>query len=178
VSINQINAVVPFEVAMWGDTYVTVLKNGAVLPEIKIPVAKASPGFFKWPWGATVIVNQNGTVNGPSSPAPYGSIVTLYGTGAGLMQTPVATGSVGNGSTRPVLAASAELGPCASGQGFFGMGSCPIAVTYFGDAPTLVQGVVALNLQISNFGAPNQDTFLTISFGGYHPSQVVQVWVK
>jgi len=179
VSINQINAVVPFEVAVWADTYVTVLKNGAVLPEIKIPVASASPGFFKWPWGATVIVNQSGTVNSPSSPAPVGSIVTLYGTGAGLMRTPIATGSVGDGTTLPVLAASAALGPCDSGQGFFGMGSCPIAVNYFGDAPTLVQGVVALNLQISNFSSvPNQDTFLTISFGGYRPNQVIQVWVK
>ena len=149
VSKNQINAVIPFEVAIWGDTYVTVLKNGAVLPEIKIPVALASPGIFKWPWGAAIIVNQDGSFNNPSHPAPNGSIVTLYATGAGLMQPSVETGSVGDGTTRPVLAAKAELGPFDVPTGFFGIGSLPMEVTYFGDAPTLVQGVVALNVQLS-----------------------------
>lgn len=177
VSKNQINAVIPFEVAVWGDTYVTVLKNGAVLPEIKIPVAPASPGIFKWPWGAAIIVNQDGSFNNPSHPAPNGSIVTLYATGAGLMQPSVETGSVGDGTTRPVLAAKAELGPFHLYPGVFGFGSLPAEVTYFGDAPTLVQGVIALNLQLS-YSGDHQDTFLSITFGGYPTKQTVQVWVQ
>ena len=52
-----------------------------------------------------------------------------------------------------------------------------MAITYFGDAPTLVQGVVALNVQLS-FPAYHQDTFLTINVGGYRTNEVVQVWLK
>ena len=175
VSKNQINAVIPFETAVWPSTYVTVMKNGVVLPDVNIPVAKASPGFFKWPWGAVIIVNQDGTFNNPSHPAPNGSIVTLYGTGAGILQTSVENGSVGDGTTRPVLAVAAQLGPFDNGR--FGGTSSFMAITYFGDAPTLVQGVVALNVQLS-FPAYHQDTFLTINVGGYRTNEVVQVWLK
>jgi len=52
-----------------------------------------------------------------------------------------------------------------------------MAITYFGDAPTLVQGVVAMNIQLS-FPAYHQDTFLVISVGGYRTQEVVQVWLK
>jgi len=176
VSKNQINAVVPFETSAWTSTNVTVMKNGVALPDVNIPVAKTSPGFFKWPWGAAIIVNQDGTFNNPSHPAPNGSIVTLYGTGAGILQTAVESGSVGNGTTRPVQAASAQLGPFDTG-GSFGGTSPFMAITYFGDAPTLVQGVVALNVQLS-FPAYHQDTFLVINVGGYRTQEVVQVWLK
>ena len=175
VSKNQINAVVPFETSVWPSTYVTVMKNGTVLPDANIPVAAASPGFFKWPWGAAIIVNQDGTFNNPSHPAPNGSIVTLYGTGAGLLQSTVENGSVGDGTTRPVLSASAQLGPFDMGR--FGGTSSFMAIPYFGDAPTLVQGVVALNVQLS-FPAYHQDTFLVINVGGYRTNEVVQVWLK
>lgn len=177
VSKNQINAVVPFETSAWPSTYVTVMKNGVALPDVNIPVAKASPGFFKWPWGAVIIVNQDGTFNNPSHPAPNGSIVTLYGTGAGILQTAVENGSVGDGTTRPVMAARAQLGPFDSIPSFGGGGSASMAITYFGDAPTLVQGVVAMNIQLS-FPAYHQDTFLVISVGGYRTQEVVQVWLK
>ena len=177
VSKNQINAVVPFETSA-PSTYVTVMKNGVALPDVNTPVAPASPGFFKWPWGAAIIVNQDGTFNNPSNPAPNGSIVTLYGTGAGILQTAVENGSVGDGTTRPVLAANAQLGPFDSIPGLFGGGgSASMAITYFGDAPTLVQGVVALNVQLS-FPAYHLNTFLTINFGGYRTNEVVQVWLK
>ena len=162
---------------MWPSTYVTVMKNGIALPDVNIPVAKASPGFFKWPLGAVIIVNQDGTFNNPSHPAPNGSIVTLYGTGSGTLQTAVENGSVGNGTTRPVLPANAQLGPFDGIPSFGEGGSASMAIPYFGDAPTLVQGAVVLNVQLS-FPAFHRDTFLTISVGGYRTSEVVQVWLK
>lgn len=42
-----------------------------------LPVAPASPGMFP------VAVNEDGSLNTPSQPAPIGSVVTLYATGEG-----------------------------------------------------------------------------------------------
>ena len=39
-------------------------------------------------------MNQDGSVNGPSNPAPAGSVVSLWGTGFGLTDPPCITGNM------------------------------------------------------------------------------------
>jgi len=170
VSKNQINAVVPFELASWPNSYVTILRDGVVLPELTIPVTPTSLGFFRIGDGYAV-VNQNGTLNSQFAAAPTGSIVTIYATGAGLMEPAVASGSLGNAKTsiaRPPKA----LFRVVSG---FHLTDTPLSLVYAGDAPTLVQGVVVLQVQI-----PDQTAIgsTSLAFLEENETAAIPIWVK
>jgi uncharacterized protein (TIGR03437 family) len=135
--------VVPFELAGVLNTSVTVLKNSVALPQISTPVVAAVPAVFQMPGGSYAIVNQDGTLNTPSNRAPRDSVVTVYLTGAGLMKPSSATGSLGNGTTSPVLRATVFLSAANTTPH---LPSYQLDLLYEGDAPTLVQGVVVLNI--------------------------------
>ena len=84
-SPGQINLQVPYEVAGKSNTVVVVTNQGTASDPVTMPVLTAQPGIF-------VAVNQDGTTNNQANPAPKGSYVTLYATGAGLVDPPVPTG--------------------------------------------------------------------------------------
>jgi uncharacterized protein (TIGR03437 family) len=105
-------------------------------------------------------------LNSNEHPAPPGSIVAVYLTGAGQMQPSVADGSLGNGKTKPVLPISGSLD------------LQPLVTTYVGDAPTLVQGVVQVNcvvpVTLLQSGTPHQ---LSISFGPPDSNVAIQAGI-
>jgi uncharacterized protein (TIGR03437 family) len=91
VSPGQLNAQVPFETAAGMAT--AELRLPAMPPAaIQFPVAAAAPGIFGNAANQGVIGNEDGTMNSPENPAPSGSVVTVYVTGQGAVQPPVATG--------------------------------------------------------------------------------------
>lgn len=92
-SSGQVNLQVPYEVAGRANTVVVVSRLGVSSDPVSFPVLTSHPGLFVSA-GTTnaVAVNQDGSINGPSSPAPKGSYVTFYGTGSGSVDPAVATG--------------------------------------------------------------------------------------
>jgi uncharacterized protein (TIGR03437 family) len=77
---------VPYEVYSQDHTSIQVEYQGLRSAPFILPVAAAAPGIFTADSsgsGQGAIVNQDGTINGPNSPAPRGSIVSIYGTGDG-----------------------------------------------------------------------------------------------
>jgi len=84
-SPGQINLQVPYELAGKGNTAVVVTNQGTASDPVTMPVLTAQPGIF-------VVVNQDGTVNSQANPAPTGTYVTIYATGAGVVDPPVPTG--------------------------------------------------------------------------------------
>lgn len=143
VSGSQINAVVPFEVANWSETSVLIVKDGALLPSVSVPVTAVRPGVFGV-GEAWSIFNQDGTQNSTANPAEPGSIVSLYMTGAGLMNPAPRTGSVGQGKTATKRVITGSL----VWSVFRLTLSAPIEVLYAGDAPGAVQGLVQMNLRL------------------------------
>jgi uncharacterized protein (TIGR03437 family) len=60
---------------------------------VTLAVLTAQPGLFVQAGTSQAsAINQDGSINGPSHPAPQGAYVTLYATGAGLVDPPVPTG--------------------------------------------------------------------------------------
>jgi uncharacterized protein (TIGR03437 family) len=142
VSPNEINAVIPFEVAGEPTASIQVVSSGTNLPPVVVPVADAAPGIFTLDGsgaGYAAVINQDGTINSDGHPAARGSIVALFMTGAGMMQPVPVDGSVGSGKTSPALKASVTV----AGQ------AAPV-VPYVGDAPGEVQGLVQVNFQVPN----------------------------
>ena len=134
---RQVNALVPFEIV--GSTASVSLEyNGIAIGPFGMAVNIANPAIFRLHPGVSTqaaAFNQDGTVNGPSNPARPSSVVSIYGTGFGPTSPPCATG--GLNAPGPVNLA---LDGVAVDNG--------TVVQYAGGAPTLLCGVVQLNLVI------------------------------
>lgn len=108
VSSEQVNAVVPYEVATLTNTQVTIEIQGQSSPTVSASIAVADPGLFTADCsgaGQCVAVNENGVLNSSENPAPRGSIVTVYATGEGQTTPPGVTGKLaGESLSKPSLA--------------------------------------------------------------------------
>jgi uncharacterized protein (TIGR03437 family) len=171
VSTNQINAVVPFEIAGQTTTTVQIETGGSVsLPSFSAPVVQAAPGIFtadRSGYGQAAALNQDGTLNSASNPAAQGSIVTLFATGLGPMKPQLADGVVPEAPTaQPTLPLVLNIDPLNA------------EIQYVGDAPGLVEGAVQINAvvpQIYTTGA----IMVTLSMGGEFGSNTgVFIFVK
>ncbi len=135
---RQINAVVPFSVM--GDSAEVVVKNGGVTWSTRVPVWESSPALFTLSGGGAgpgAILNENGRINDLGNPADRGSIVAVFGTGAGQMNPQGVDGAIAQGASQfPRLPVSAKIG---------GLNA---EVLYAGAAPGLIAGVLQVNLRI------------------------------
>ncbi|HKA02097.1 MAG TPA: hypothetical protein VKE70_36550 [Candidatus Solibacter sp.] len=99
---------------------------------LSVPVAKTAPGF------TPIVLNQNGTINSPSNPAPVGSIISLYGTGEGAI-TPLLVPSFLTIST-PYGVPNASVAVTIGGK--------PAEILYAGEAPFEPVGILQINARI------------------------------
>ena len=156
----QINAIVPYEVgevAPGSSINVIVNDNGVISAAFSVATTTTDPGIFSANQtgnGQGAILNSNESPNNASNPAPKGSTVSIYATGEGLLIPPVATGSM-SGPSLPLPKPAANVSVTIGGQ--------PAAISYAGEAPTLVSGVLQVNVTIpNNISSGNQLVVLTI----------------
>ena len=118
----------PFEIS--GNTAVTVTVNGQKSIPVRVAVQYTAPYILS-------IVNQDGTANSASHPAPQGSIVGIYVTGLGIT-TPLSQDGSVSGPPLPV--------PAVPITAFINQNQVqPQAVSA---APGLVAGITQVNFQI------------------------------
>ncbi|HSB16683.1 MAG TPA: SBBP repeat-containing protein [Bryobacteraceae bacterium] len=152
---RQINALAPVELSGQTKTNITVLYNRAAVGSIEASVVSyGSPGIFRLHPGVSsqaAAVNEDGTINGPANPAARGSVVSVWGTGFGLIDPPCATG--GLNPPGPVSLAAGISVDIADGS----PPGVPVQYApalYAGSAPTLPCGVVQINVQVPTYVAP------------------------
>ncbi len=142
VSESQINAVVPANVSM-SEAALAVSTAAGTSAQNLTWIEKSTPAIFSVDQsgsGQGAILNEDGTLNSASNPAPRGSIISMFGTGGGLTNPPF-----GDGQVVPA-AAPLALTPFV---GFDGLTEqYPGLVTYAGAAPSLVNGVMQINVQL------------------------------
>ncbi len=155
-SSTQVNAVAPYEIS--GQSQVTVeVQYGGASGAQQVQVQSASPGAFTFDAtgvGTAVAANQDGSFNGPSRTAAKGSIVTIYWTGGGQTSPSGVTGGV-VGSVLKWLTLPISVT----------VGDQPATVMFDGAAPTFVDGVDQLNIQLSP-NTPSGAQPLVITVGG------------
>jgi len=140
---NQINAIVPFEVAGKTSTQVVATVNGAASAPRQLTVTDVAPGVFTTDLtgtGQVVVLNQDGTLNSADHPAARGSVLTFWVTGMGLLSQSYADGEV----------VQDGLGTVTS-QFAFNLvtpGQFPLQILYAGQAPAMAAGVVQVNGRI------------------------------
>jgi uncharacterized protein (TIGR03437 family) len=160
-SATQVAAIVPYSILAGGSADVTVTYQGQTTTTAGVPVTSAAPGVFTTNAagsGQAAAVNQNKSINSVDSPAPLGSIISLYVTGEG--QTSPA-GVDGKPAAIPLPQPLLPVSVTMSGQ--------PATVTYQGGAPTLVAGLMQVNVRIP------QNLVQTFAAGPVQIPVVVQV---
>ena len=150
---NQINAIVPS--TTYGQDFTTLGSNAQrCINGPTMLVRPTQPGVFS---GA---VNQDGSVNSAANPAGLGSVVTIWGTGAGVSSNPQYDGAIisrfGGSVPRkpglcifrgPILLRTLLRIHCQ-----FWIRSRPVTlsleVLFAGDAPNSVAGVTQVNFRL------------------------------
>jgi uncharacterized protein (TIGR03437 family) len=143
VQSKQINAIVPWQLSSTAPVNVRVDYNGTSTNTAQVPVGASAPGVFVTDYVTqqAAALNEDGTVNSPSNPAKSGSVVSIFGTGGGLMTSVPEDGSFTPiAPTYPLLTLPVQVTFDAQ----------PGEVLYTGAAPTLVSGVFQINARLPN----------------------------
>lgn len=146
---GQLNALVPYGIGAAATVTVQVNTPSGPVPPAIIFRAEAQPTILRH-GAAAFAIHPDGTLNSPPNPAPAGSIVTLYASGAGLLTNPPPDGSIAalplNFFTPRPLLPIAVL-----------MDGRSLEILYAGPAPGLVANLLQINLRLpSQSSAPFQ----------------------
>jgi uncharacterized protein (TIGR03437 family) len=157
VSPDQINAIVPYELAGLAQATIQVSYAGSPAPPWSVPVVAAAPSIFTVSGsgvGQASVVNADGSVNTVSNPAVRGTIVQIYATGGGQTTPASSTGVVAAGPENLLVMPVVQIGGVNA------------QVIYAGAAPGEVDGVVQLNVLIPAPLTPGGALPVVISIGG------------
>jgi uncharacterized protein (TIGR03437 family) len=104
---GQINFQAPYELMGHTTVFVSVERGGARGNRIPVAVSAAGPGIFTSPGGLATIVNQNGALNAADAAAATGEYATVYFSGTGQVDPPIASGQAAPNA--PLHVPSGEL---------------------------------------------------------------------
>jgi uncharacterized protein (TIGR03437 family) len=171
VSAVQINAVAPFLLAGRTAAHVKIVAPGGTSNEVVLGVSPAAPEIFLTDLVTAAILNQDGTVNSQSRPAHIGDFVSIFISGAGQTNPPGVDGAIPQaaGGT-PLLSIGLQLNLVDA------------KVTYAGNAPGLISGLVQVNFQVPQFthagtGPPYQTT-ISLLVGGQFEAGLSTIWTE
>ncbi|MEB2362960.1 MAG: SBBP repeat-containing protein [Bryobacteraceae bacterium] len=140
---DQINTVVPFEMAGRESVSIQVrTATAGMTPAFQVTIAEATPELFRDPPDTTntgffSALNQDGTLNSFRNAAARGTIIALFGTGAGRLEPTPENGVL---AAEPLSRAALPVRVLMNGQ--------PREILYAGAAPTLVAGMLQVNARV------------------------------
>jgi uncharacterized protein (TIGR03437 family) len=149
VSPSQINAVLPYSIPINSTIQILVQRCGLPSTPMSAIVAASNPAIFTTAQngkGQGIIVYPDGTLNGPSLPAPVDHIVTIYCQGLGATSPAVTAGQAAPVSS-PLAVTSNPV--------TITIGGVPSPVLFAGLTPGFA-GLYQVNTQIPS-GAPAGD---------------------
>jgi len=148
-SATQVLAVAPYGVTGPAVSVTATYQDQASVPAT-IQVFAAAAGLFTADGtgaGQAAAINQDGTINSASNPAPLGSVISLYATGGGQTLPAGVDGQVSApplaGQSLPVVAST---GPTCAGSTCVGG---PQRLQYAGPAPGEIAGLMQINVLLT-----------------------------
>ena len=169
VQNGQINVILPYTLGIGGQAAVQVSYNNLTTTEFNITLEPADVQIFTADASGTgqgSILNQDFSVNSATNPAAPGSVVQVFGTGAGQLTPVVIAGNVASDTLSWVaLPYSATV----NGE--------TAKVLYAGSAPALVYGVDQFNVQLPTDLAAGSAT-IVLAVGDSTSQSSVTVFVQ
>jgi uncharacterized protein (TIGR03437 family) len=163
VRSDQTSVMVPYFVGRGPSTSVVIEYLGVQSSPITLSVTAAAPGIYTLNQagsGQGAILNQDLTVNAASNRAGPGSVVAIYMTGEGSTSPAGVDGGIAGLNSflaKPILPVTATVG------------GAPATVEYYGSAPSLIYGVMQVNIRIPE-GQSGANVPIVINVGS-NPSQ-------
>jgi uncharacterized protein (TIGR03437 family) len=164
---NRLGAIVPYSVAGKQSVSLQVTFHETTTNAVVLPVAETAPAIFTSA-GQALALNQDGSINSPANPAQRGSVISLFGTGAGQTDPPGTDGLPARDPLpKPLLPLSAQIG------------GVDAPVLYAGAAPGLAAGMLQVNVRIPD-SILTQDKSLSVqlTIGGKSSQPEVTVSVQ
>jgi uncharacterized protein (TIGR03437 family) len=150
VSVNQINAIVPYALAGQSRADVVVTHYGRSSAAFSVPILDTSPAIFTaTPTGngqAAALQlgsDRNYSYNSVDNPAPRGAVMEFFSTGAGAWNPPV-PGDIAFGSARSSLSLFGVILFTAQPVSMT-IGGQPAKILYAGTSPFQVWGLLQVN---------------------------------
>jgi uncharacterized protein (TIGR03437 family) len=160
-SLKQINVVTPFELAGQGNAQIGFYYQTQPVFLGSLAVAGSEPGIFSVNGlgsGQAVIVNQDGTLNSASNPAPRGSIVAMFGTGFGAMNPGLGDGVITPTKPTPTNTPLAFVAVAVDGN--------VATIVYDGPAPGAIAGLMQVNFIVPPAASSGAAVMLQVQAGG------------
>jgi uncharacterized protein (TIGR03437 family) len=146
---GQIVLATPYEIAGETSTSMVVTAGGVSASPQTLQVAAATPGIF-------IVLNPDGNANSARDPAPQGSALVLYATGAGQTTPPGVDGQTETTVLpKPVLPVSVTVGGKSA------------ALVYAGAAPNMIAGILEVKLQLPAGVSSGSAVPLVLNIGGF-----------
>ncbi len=164
----QINIQVPYELRPGTPAAVQVFGSAVPSNRVNVPVAEAAPELFQdFATRHAIAVNQDGSRNGPGSPALPGSVLLLFGAGAGDVAAPRQTGApIGPAHAVTLLPSRVEVG------------GVPAEVLFAGEVPGFI-GLTQLNVRLPSRTPREPRAEPVVWTVGSHASRSpVTVWIR
>lgn len=165
----RVDAQVPFTVTPGGTMSVAVNFNSQTSPAVTLNVVTASPGIYTVSTGGAGVVkaiNQNGSLNSTTNPAPKGSVIVVYASGMGAVTPGVAAGAVP--PTSPLSTVTGEVGAF--------IGGAASMVQFAGLAPG-VPGLYQLNIMVPT-NAPSGTQELIVYSNGISTQKGATLFIQ
>ena len=144
-SATLVSVMVPYEIAGRASTAMIVTFNGGGSTPLQLRVVDTAPGIYTLTQtgsGQGAILNQDGSVNGSTNAELVGNIIQIYTTGEGQTSPAGVDGAVSPNRLplpTPVALVEVIIG---------GIPVTPANITYAGEAPSIVSGVMQVNARI------------------------------
>jgi len=174
VSATQVNAIAPYELASKvGQTaQVQAYYNGVPGSLLTVNVTATAPGILSLDdgTGQGVILNSDGSLNGPNNPAAVGSTITIFGTGEGQTNPPGIDGGIANDLDhlpKPAAALSVSIGTVNAPD-----------ISYAGTAPEEVYGLLQVNVAIPAGVSPGPAVPVSLTVGGVSSQKGLTMAIK
>jgi uncharacterized protein (TIGR03437 family) len=146
----QVNVQAPYTLAGAATTHAEVFYRGVSAGTLDLAVVQANPAVFP------VVVNQDGSMNTDSSPAPRGTLVTLFATGEGLSDGANISGMPAQPPyPRPALPVAVRIAGIQADLVYAGAAPALIGELQINArVPVVPPGPVSVELAVGPFAAP------------------------
>ncbi len=143
ISDSRLDTVAPYAIAGRTSTRVVVENSGARSDAMELTLSPdAAPGLFTADGsgrGQAAALNENGSLNTRTNPAPPDSVLVLFATGEGQTEPAGQDGRIiATDLRKPVLPVAVNIG------------GVPVEVLYAGSAPHLVSGMMQVNVRLNS----------------------------
>jgi uncharacterized protein (TIGR03437 family) len=166
-------AIVPYALAGQSYAVVHIESGGQSSNTVLVPVAPAALGIFTvngTGTGQALAFNQDGTPNSQSSPAPVGSVVTFYATGAGQTVPPGVDG---------VLDRTTPANPALPLTAFIAYNQVSSVQFSVGQAPGYPADVLAVRATVPPLGLqPPGQAMVELVENGVPSQAGVTIWIS